>query len=123
MGAPSISELRLSRIADIERRTQDVVLARGYTDPVSGTTVSLSIPNLIKYQTFSGLGSLLSSITVENVDPTQPPLVLGILGAVSTFAGNVNAYLRSVYEAESALKSQIRAASTIAQLEAVVDAR
>lgn len=116
----TLDEFKLSRFADIDRRTQEV-LGHGFT--YSGVAVSLSLQSQIRYESLVGLSSLLSSVTIEAADPLQDPLVLPLLGNASAFAVAARAYVRSIFDAEGAMKSAIRAATTQQGVEAVVDTR
>jgi hypothetical protein len=116
----SLDEFKIARFVDIDKRTGEV-LARGFV--YNSVTISLSAASLLKYQTLSTVGLLSAPVTVEAADPLQDPLTLASLLNPAAFLASVNAYLRSVYEAETLLKSAIRASTTAAQIEAVVDSR
>lgn len=115
----TLEEFKRSRFADLERRTAEV-LARGRL--YSGVVVSLSTERLVLYNQYTTLSAALGTVTVEAADPINPPLVLSLLSA-GVFVTNVADYVRGVYADESALKAPIRAATTQAEIEAVIDTR
>lgn len=116
-----LNEFKLSRMADIEQRTREI-LARGRV--YNGVRVSLELKRLVEYRTYTTLNAALGSITVEAADPLEAPLViaLGLLGA-GAFVDTVNDYVRNVYLAESYLKAAVRNATTQNEVEAVIDTR
>lgn len=118
-----LEELKASRFRDIDARTHDV-LALGHV--YSGVAVSLMPMALIKYLSLTQglvLGGLLNApVTIEAADPFNPPLVLAGLSP-SAFLTSVTDKLRAIYEAESVLKTGIRNATTVAEVEAIMDTR
>lgn len=120
MALLTLDEFKLSRFADIDKRTLEV-LGKGFT--YNGVAVSLSLQSQIRYESLVGLGSLLTSITIEAADPLQDPLVLPMLGNASAFATAARAYVKAIFDAETVMKSAIRAATSTAGVEAVVDTR
>lgn len=118
----TLAELKASRLAELSHRTQQV-LARGYTYPATGVTVSLSLDAQARYLGLTQLLSLTGTVTIEASDPTLPAMALTSFLQVSPFTTAVLQYVRDTWEAHNTLASAIRACTTVAQVEGIFDTR